>query len=144
MIRRYAPPDVDQIISIWLAASIEAHDFVKKEYWEAKITDMTYVYIPASETYVYEEDGIIKGFVSLHGDMLAALFVSPSEQSKGIGQRLVAKSKQVRRNLRLTVYKANEKSVAFYKKCGFKIVKEQIDEHTGHPEFVMGFVPSTT
>jgi putative acetyltransferase len=141
MIRYYEPSDTDQIISIWLAASIEAHDFVKKEFWESKVADMRDVYLPASETYVYEDNGIIKGFVSLHGDTLAAIFVSPGEQGKGIGQQLMAKSKGVRRNLSLTVYKANRKSVEFHKKCGFKTMKEQVDEHTGHPELVMEFKP---
>jgi putative acetyltransferase len=141
MIRYFESSDTDQVISIWLVASIEAHDFVKKEFWESKVADMRDIYLPASETYVYEDNGIIKGFVSLHGDVLAAIFVSPGEQGKGIGGQLVAKSKQARRNLSLTVYKSNQKSVEFYKKCGFKTVSEQVDEHTGHPELLMVFSP---
>ena len=93
----------------------------------------------SGETYVFEKDGLIKGFVSLCEDNLAALFVAPSFQGKGIGRQLMAKAKGVRNNLQLTVYEENNKSVEFYKKCGFKIIKEQVDEHTGHKEFLMGF-----
>ncbi len=51
--------------------------------------------------------------------------------------QLILKSKEVRKNLNLTVYKENIKSIEFYKKCGFKIEKEQTDIHTGHLELLM-------
>ena len=139
MIRDFQQTDINQILSIWLDASIRAHDFIEREFWESKVTDMRDIYLPAAETYVYDEEGIIKGFVSLYGDTLAAIFVSPNFQGKGIGKQLVAKSKKVRNKLNLTVYKENKKSIEFYKKCGFKIVREQVDEHTGHPELLMIF-----
>jgi len=131
--------DIDQVINIWLEASIKAHDFVNGEFWESKVTDMRDIYIPSAENYVYEKEGIIKGFISLHKSTLAAIFVSPDSQSTGIGKCLMAKAKDVRGHLNLTVYKENHKSIEFYRKCGFKIEKEQIDEHTGHPELVMTF-----
>ena len=144
MIRDFQQSDINQILSIWLDASIRAHNFIEKEFWESKVTDMRDIYLPASETYVYDEEGIIKGFVSLYGDTLAAIFVSPGFQSRGIGKQLVDKSKKVRDKLNLTVYKENKKSIEFYKKCGFKIEREQVDEHTGHPELLMVFHPYNT
>ncbi len=128
---------MEQVLSIWLEASIKAHNFVEKKFWEYKVADMRDIYIPAAETYVYGEDGVMKGFLSLHNETLAAIFVSPNFQSKGIGKQLMAKAKKIRNNLNLTVYKENKKSIEFYKKCGFKIENEQIDEHTGHPELLM-------
>ena len=100
---------------------------------------MRKIYLLASENYIYEEKGEIRGFLSLSENTLAALFVSPNFQGKGIGRQLITKAKDVRNNLKLTVNKENNKSVEFYKKCGFKILKEQIDEHTGHKEFLMIF-----
>jgi putative acetyltransferase len=100
---------------------------------------MRNVYIPSSETYVYEDDEKIKGFISLFKDTIAALFVSTSDQGSGIGRQLISKSKEVRDRLNLNVYKKNVKSILFYKKCGFKVLKEQTDEHTGYPELVMTF-----
>ena len=139
MIRKFQQSDMDQVINIWLEASIKAHAFVNSEFWKSKIDDMREIYIPSGETYVYDEEGIIKGFVSLFKDTLAAIFVSPNYQGTGIGKQLMTKSKEVRENLNLTVYRENRRSIEFYKKCGFKIKREQIDEHTGHPELLMLF-----
>jgi len=139
MIRNFQQTDIDQVISIWLEASIQAHDFVDSEFWKSKVEDMREIYIPSGETYVYEEGGIIKGFVSLYNDTVAAIFVSPDSQGTGIGMQLMRKAKDVRDNLNLTVYKDNTKGIAFYKKCGFTIEQEQIDTHTGCHELVMKF-----
>ncbi|MCK9276416.1 MAG: N-acetyltransferase [Syntrophales bacterium] len=139
MIRNFQQYDIDQVISIWLEASIKAHDFVDSEFWKSKVKDMREIYIPSGETYVYEKEGIIKGFVSLYDDTLAAIFVSLDSQGTGIGMQLMRKAKNVRNTLNLTVYKENTKSIEFYKKCGFKIEQEQIDKHTGHLELVMKF-----
>ena len=139
MIRNFQESDIDQVVNIWLEASIKAHGFVKSEFWKSKVKDMREIYIPSGETYVYDEEGMIKGFVSLFENTLAAIFVSPNYQGTGIGKQLMTKSKEVRESLSLTVYKENRKSVEFYKKCGFKIKREQIDAHTGHPELLMVF-----
>ena len=139
MIRQFTKTDIDRVIDIWLQASIEAHDFVASDFWESKAKDMKEVYIPSAENYIYEKEGIIKGFISLYNDTLAAIFVSPSSQGTGIGKELMGKAKDIRDHLNLTVYKENHRSIDFYKKCGFKIEHEQIDEHTGHPELVMTF-----
>ena len=61
------------------------------------------IYIPSGETYVYEEEGIIKGFVSLYEDTLAAILVYPNSQRTGIGKQLMRKAKEVRDNLNLSV-----------------------------------------
>ena len=97
MIRKLQQSDIDQIINIWLEASIKAHDFVKIEFWKSKVKDMRKLYIPSGETYVYEEEGI-KGFVCLCNDTLAAIFVSPEFQGMGIGRQLIKKAKDIRKN----------------------------------------------
>lgn len=137
MIRKFETADMEQVLDIWLNTSTTAHDFVKKGFWESKVTDMRDIYIPAGETYVYDESGTIKGFISLYGDTLAAIFVSPKFQGRGIGRQLMAKAKEVRNNLNLAVYRKNKKSIEFYKKSGFKITKEQVDKHTGETELLM-------
>ncbi|MGD9157736.1 MAG: N-acetyltransferase [Desulfobacteraceae bacterium] len=139
MIRKFKLSDMDRVISIWLEASIKAHDFVDSEFWKSKVKDMREIYIPSAETYVYENEEAIMGFVSLYNDTLAAIFVSPISQRTGIGKQLMAKAKNVRNHLNLTVYKENHGSIEFYKSSGFKIEKEQIDVHTGNPELVMTF-----
>ncbi|MBN1333007.1 MAG: GNAT family N-acetyltransferase [Synergistales bacterium] len=117
MIRAYRQADIDKVLNIWLDASIKAHHFIEKEFWESKVIDMRESYLPASEIFVFEEDEIIKGFVALSGDTLAAIFVSPNEQGKGIGKQLIDKSKEVRRNLELTLYKENRDQKIRVRSC---------------------------
>jgi putative acetyltransferase len=137
MIRKFKESDMDQVLKIWLDASVKAHDFVERRFWESRLDDMRNIYLPAGENYVYEEDGQIKGFFALVDETLAAIFVDPVCQGRGIGTKLISKAKELRLALRLTVYCKNTKSVDFYKNCGFEIVEKQIDENTGEPEFLM-------
>lgn len=137
MIRSFQPDDLDQLIAIWLDASIDAHDFIDPSYWRSRADDMRNIYIPASETYVYESDGAIRGFFCLYQNQLAALFVSPADQGRGIGRRLLDEAVRHRQDLTIDVYKQNSKGIAFYERCGFEPVSEKLDEHTGHAELVM-------
>lgn len=139
MIRDYRETDIDQVLDIWLSASTKAHDFMEPGFWESKIGDMRDVYIPASESFVFESGGKVSGFYSLYGNNLAAIFVAPGSQGKGVGTALLEDAKNRRKSLQLTVYKENVSSVNFYKKHGFTSTGEQIDEHTGHAEFVMEY-----
>lgn len=139
MIRPVESSDMDDVLNIWLEASIKAHHFVEKEFWESHVDDMRETYIPNSDTYVFSENGIIKGFFSIHADSLAAMFVDPDAQGKGIGRQLMNKAKSLRKKLSLTVYRENEQGVRFYRKCGFRSVAERVDEHTGHIELLMEY-----
>ena len=139
MIRDYRAADIDQILAIWLSASITAHDFIESSFWKSKISEMRNVYIPTSETLVYEADGEVVGFYSLYENNLAAIFVAPGSQGKGVGSVLLDDAKNRRESLQLTVYKENTPSIKFYEKHGFTLLGEQIDEHTGHPELVMEY-----
>ena len=137
MIRRFEPRDMDRLLEIWLNASIKAHDFIDASFWQANIESMRDVYIPASETCVFEDSSGVLGFYSLLDNQLAALFVDPAHQGKGFGKQLLDHAKCLRKALSLAVYKENTPSVGFYTSQGFKRVKEQIDEQTGHAEFLM-------
>ena len=137
MIRTFNQSDLESVLDIWLRASVEAHDFMEKGFWESKVADMRDIYLPGSEIFVYEKDGEVKGFMALSGDMLAALFVDPDEQRRGIGSRLMNKAKAECRVLKLTVYRENTKSLGFYERRGFREISERMDIHTGHVEVVM-------
>jgi len=100
---------------------------------------MRNIYIPASENYVYEVDSRIVGFYSLHENTLAAIFVLPEHQGQGIGTSLLNHAKNRRKKLKLSVYKENQASLAFYLSQGFSVLSEQADEHTGHHEYTMFF-----
>ena len=139
MIREFRQADIDQVLEIWLAASIEAHHFIEAEFWKTTVSDMRDVYIPASQTFILESEEKIAGFYSMCGNKLAAIFVAPGSQGKGMGTALLDDAKNRRESLQLSVYKENVGSVRFYEKHGFISVGEQVDEHTGHLELIMEY-----
>lgn len=139
MIRLYKTEDGRAVVELWYEASIIAHDFIEASYWQAKKEDMEHVYIPNSETYLYEKEKQLLGFVSLVDNYIAAIFVAPSAQGKGIGKELMQFIKQQRSTLELGVYAKNTDSIAFYKKQGFVVVEEKLDESTGEREVVMEY-----
>ncbi|MGM0824985.1 MAG: N-acetyltransferase [Pseudomonadota bacterium] len=139
MIRKYRESDIDQVLDIWLSASIKAHAFIGSEFWRSKVGVMRDVYLPASETFVFESEAQIAGFYSLYGNTLAAVFVSPHLQGKGVGSALINDAKSRRECVQLTVYSENLPSIHFYKKHGFIVLDEQMDGLAGHPEFVMEY-----
>lgn len=137
MIRQYQGSDIEAVLDIWLRASIEAHDFVAASFWESQLDNMRNLYIPGSETWVHEEDGEVLGFYSLCDNHLAAIFVDPHAQRRGIGKQLIAHATSRRETLTLSVYQENWASCAFYLAQGFRIVSEQTEPHTGHMEYTM-------
>lgn len=139
MIRAFVQDDMEAVLSIWLDASVEAHHFIEAAYWQSKVQVMREVYLPASETFVFELEGRVIGFYSLYDDHLAALFVAPSMQGKGVGSALLKDAQKRRSVLQLTVYQENHPSVLFYQHQGFEIQQAQQDEHTGHAEWLMTY-----
>jgi len=137
MIRRLTDEDMDAVLDIWLAASIQAHDFVAPSFWESQVENMRKVYIPASETYVYMQTTSVIGFYALSGNTLAALFVAPECQGRGVGKALLAHAKTKRPVLTLSVYKENPAGCRFYLAQGFSVIRKQTDAHTGHLEYIM-------
>lgn len=141
MIRKYKDNDLNDILKIWLDASIVSHNFIEEIYWVSKLEDMKQVYIPKSKTYIYqdEETKEVLGFVSMVNNYLAAIFVHPQHWGKGIGRALMEKVKSEHTKIELNVYAKNARSVSFYEHHGFTVVQEKIDENTGHLELSMVF-----
>ncbi|WP_417783237.1 N-acetyltransferase [Terasakiella pusilla] len=137
MIRKFDPADMDTVLDIWLEASVLAHDFVEQDFWHRQLQPMREIYIPASDTFVYQVAGQVVGFYALYEESLAAIFVAPNYQGRGIGKVLLSHAKTMREKLSLCVYKENQKSYRFYLSQGFTVIGEQQDKHTGHPEFLM-------
>lgn len=137
MIREFKESDMDSVIDIWLRASIKAHGFIGREFWESNVSAMREIYLPSSEIYVSSDEGSVNGFIALAGDTVAALFVSPELQGCGIGGRLLDKAKEIRGTLQLCVYKENIKSFEFYAKHLFAAEGEHVDEKTGCVQIVM-------
>ncbi len=137
MIRNYKESDLEEMVRLWYKASITAHAFVPASFWAAQRNDMKEKYLPLAENFVFEEEEQIKGFISLVGDKICALFVDPEAQHRGIGRQLLKYAKNMKGELKLKVYKKNKRAYNFYKKSGFRVIREEIDEYTGCMQFLM-------
>jgi putative acetyltransferase len=138
-IRAFRHDDMEAVLDIWLRASIKAHDFIAQEFWEDSVEDMRNIYLPAAETHVAEHDGTISGFFSLHDNCLAAIFVAPEWQGRGVGRRLIEQAMTLRDRLTLNVYRENHRSIRFYEQSGFRTIAEQVDSRTSARELVMEY-----
>lgn len=138
MIRRTEKKDYEKIMEIWKNSNIKAHDFIDKGYWIGNYENIRDNYLPISDTYLLEEGGEIKGFISLiDSTFIGGLFCGVNNQGKGYGTKLIAFVKERYPFLELAVYDKNVKALEFYQKNSFKIVKTQVDEETGELEHIM-------
>ena len=120
MIRKHTPDDAATILDIWYQASKLAHPFLDDAFAEQVKTAMRDMYIPNSETWVYEENNTVLGFISMMGNEIGGLFVLPNNQGKGIGTQLVNFIKPSHESLEVEVFDKNSIGRAFYDKYGFK------------------------
>jgi len=138
MIRFYNKDDLCSIMDIWLDSNIKAHNFIDPIYWRNNFSIVKEM-MPQARLYVYEQQKELAGFIGIMEEYIAGIFVSSSQQSKGIGQELLNYAKSNHKELYLTVYKKNERAVTFYLREGFIIENKQIDDATGETEFVMAW-----
>ena len=135
MIRKHQEKDLEAIMDIWYKSSSIAHPFLDVKFVEKVKKDMRNLYIPNSETWVYEEDNVIKGFISMIENEIGGLFVIPNQQSKGIGAKLVNFINQFHEELEVEVFKNNKIGRGFYDKYGFSVINEYIHEESN--QFVL-------
>ena len=136
MIRPLSATDLDAAVELWYQASVQAHDFIPAAFWQEQRAAMRDIYLPASQSWVYE-DGQLLGFISWYQGTVAALFISPAHQSRRLGRQLLDLLKAQYDRLDLTVYAENKQARRFYCRNGFKEGEQQLCEHSGRPELVM-------
>jgi putative acetyltransferase len=119
MIRKHTPKDLNAILDIWYQASTLAHPFLDDAFVEQVKTAMRDMYVPGSETWVYEDNNKIVGFISMMDNEIGGLFVLPNHHSKGIGTQLVNFIKPLHNSLEVEVFDKNTIGRAFYDKYGF-------------------------
>ncbi|MGK7915973.1 MAG: GNAT family N-acetyltransferase [Prochloraceae cyanobacterium] len=89
------------------------------------------VYLPNAETWVAEQDDRAIGFISLLGNEVGAIFVHPNYHGQGIGHKLMDKARELRGELIVEVFAANDIGRNFYHKYGFELVEQKVHEQTG-------------
>ena len=136
MIRIYFPPnDTDRIMDIWLNGNKQAHCFIPGSYWESCAQEVQSL-LSQADVFVWEEEGLIKGFAGMQGNYLAGIFVDT-----GIGKKLLDFIKKRYPSFSLSVYKENRRALEFYLREGLTITAEGMDEATGHAEYTLTWNP---
>jgi len=131
MIREYENKDLEDLLDAWYSASKVAHPFLSEEFFEQERKNIESIHLPNAETWVYELDGAVVGFIALIGNEVGAIFLDPKYHGKGIGRALMDHARSIRDALELDVFKNNTIGRGFYKKCGFREEYEHVHEETG-------------
>ena len=150
MIRKLQKADTRRVMEIWLNGNVEAHPFISREYWESNFS-MVQEALFQAEVFVCEIQGKVLGFMGIMeiadgaditGGMdgyLAGIFVDKEYRSHGVGKQLLDWAKRDYQSLSLSVYVKNGRAVEFYKREGFSVAEEGIDEATGEGEYTMAW-----
>ena len=133
MIRAYESGDTNGILDVWFQASLIAHPFLHDSFLEQERENIQQIYLPNTQTWVFQEENKVVGFISMMKNEIGAIFVSPAHHRKGIGRALLDLVKPMHPSLEVEVFKANNIGRAFYEKNGFQLMKEHIHDATGHP-----------
>ena len=131
MIRLYQERDTEDIIEVWYQASLIAHPFLTEKFLGEENNNLRERFLPNSQTWVYEKQGRVVGFISLLENEVGGLFVHPAWQRQGVGMALMDKARSLHKNLELEVFEANQQGRAFYAKYGFVPLKKYREETTG-------------
>ena len=85
MIRKMKEEDTTKVMTIWTKGNFYAHPFIERDYWISNYNKVKEEYLKQAETYVYEENEEIKGFISiLNNTYIGALFVKKDFLRQGI------------------------------------------------------------
>ena len=130
--------DCQTCADIWLAASLVAHDFIDGDFWRAQRAAMAEMYLPEADLLLMiERDGQAAGFAAMKGRRLAALFVRPATQGRGLGRELMLHLFGLYPEMELAVYRKNPRAAAFYQSLGFEPAGEGFCAHSGEAEIRM-------
>ncbi len=139
LIRRYETEDLEELLDIWMKASLAAHSFIPVDILKSTQQLIRDKYLGISESWVVVEDGAIVAFMSLVDHYIGGLFVLPGKQGQGYGRALIDKAKKEKHSLTLGVYEKNKKAFEFYQNCGFVCQDRELQEETNETVLKMSF-----
>lgn len=136
MIRKYEKNDHERVMKIWLLSNLEAHGFIRQDYWRGCLDSVSDA-ISEAEVYTALSGSEIVGFIGLNEGHIEGIFVDGEHRSKGVGKSLIDFAKELYPKLSLCVYEKNERAVDFYRREGFLPIRKKPDISTGETEILM-------
>ena len=131
MVRKYEQEDLSEVLDAWYSASQVAHPFLSQDFFEQERKNICDLYLPNSDTWLFEREGIVVGFISLIGNEVGGIFVHSEYHRQGIGRALMDHARGLRGVLELDVFENNLVGRKFYENYGFIQVGEHVHEETG-------------
>ena len=99
---------------------------------ELNVLDMAAEYTEGSEellnTFVYDDNGVVKGIIRVNGTEVVKLYVEPQFQSSGIGADLLQFAVERFGADNLWALEYNTRGIAFYRHHGFELTGEKMIE----------------
>lgn len=132
MIRKYQETDCEAVVGIWFAASRIATPFLSGRFMMEERHNIRTIWLKQAETWVFDVDGTVVGFISLIGSEVGAIFVDPNCQGRGIGRALMDHAANLRGQLFLDVFEENAVGRRFYDRYGFRFERKHVHEQTGN------------
>jgi len=134
--------DLTGIMSSWENASKLAHPFLTEKFLDAERYNIPNVYLPNTDTWVADFNGVVIGFIALMGNEVAAIFVEPEHHGTGVGLSLMNKAQKIHGDLEVEVFNENSIGLKFYSSYGFSLLTEKIHALTGHKILRLKFTDS--
>ncbi|MGE0376002.1 MAG: GNAT family N-acetyltransferase [Planctomycetaceae bacterium] len=119
------------MLDVWREASSLAHPFLGEEFLRQEAANIPEFYLPVAETFVFEKERRVVGFISLLGSEIGAIFVHPDHHGEQVGWSLLRHARQLRGDLTVKVFQQNAIGRRFYDRCGFVLVSEETHDQTG-------------
>ena len=91
------------------------------------------------QLWVFDEDGIVKGFMWVDSQQIKKLFVEPILQSRGIGSKLLEYAVDKLGATYLWALEKNTRAIAFYQRHGFQTTEEKMLEE-GTTEYLVKLI----
>ena len=137
MIRKITNDDLTNVMTIWVKGNFKGNSFIEKDYWLEIYNETKEKFMDVYDTYVFVEENVIKGFVSIKDKEIKAIYVSPSFIRNGIGKKLINFCKNKYETLILEVYEKNINAILFFSNLGFKNKKIDIEKVHNEKIFIM-------
>ncbi len=133
MIKLFTESDFSKIISLWERSVEATHHFLAKEDLEFYKSLVPRFFPQVNAMYIFEEDGIIKGFLGVSEEEIDMLFVDSKYFGQGIGKQLLMYAIEELKLSKIDVNEQNMNAYEFYQHFGFRLVGRTETDGFGKP-----------
>lgn len=116
--------------ALWERSVRATHDFLPEDDIQRLLPLVrdTYLPMPALDTWVFEDDAGIAGFIATGGHNVEMLFIDPDRRGQGIGRQLLDHARARHDTLTVDVNEQNPQAVGFYLHYGFiQVARSPLD-----------------